>query len=132
MTSVDDKVKSFLAQHPQVLVGHEAWQAANNYVADPDDTYTAIGKPLPNVVLLQTVRATTDKALVAAAFVDDDEAEAHFRAVVGARPTPGESEKCTCPVGNCDAWRLRCFVCKFANEEPCSWDQATCEESGGK
>lgn len=105
MTSFDDKVKFFLAQHPQVLVGHEAWQAANNDVADPNDTYTAIGKPLPNVVLLQTVCATTDKALVAAAFVDDDEAEAHFRAGGGGATNAGRVREVYV-----SGWQLRCLA----------------------
>ncbi len=125
MADFDDRVKAFLEQHPQVRVGSEAWNAANKDI-DLGDTFTAISKPLPNMVVLQTVDAATDKALVVAAFVNDEKAEAHFREVVGG--LPGQSNKCTCPEGNCDAWRLRCYVCAFANETACSWDRKSCEE----
>ncbi|KAJ6788736.1 hypothetical protein PWT90_03934 [Aphanocladium album] len=102
---MDDQVTAFLQQHPQVLVGREAWEGANKGI-ELDDTFSAIGKPLPNVVIMQTVSSITKKALVVAALIHDDKVEAYYREIAAPRvPT-----KCECPQGNCDAWRKRCFL----------------------
>lgn len=118
-----DEIQAFFKQHPKLLVGREAWDEANKAI-ETDDSFDAIGNPLPNVVVLQIVNATTNKAIIAAALVDDEKAEADYRRLAGDKPPT----KCQCPEGNCDAWRKRCFVCAFENEEACPWDRTVCKE----
>lgn len=126
MPTPTGEMQAFLQQHPQLLVGRTAWDAANLAIDQEScDTFSAISKPFPNMVVYQTISAKTNRVIVAAALIDDERAEAHYQKV--ARPQSGS---CECPGGNCSQWQLRCYVCAWANDEPCRWDRETCTTVG--
>ncbi|KAJ3494337.1 hypothetical protein NLG97_g4147 [Lecanicillium saksenae] len=80
------------------MIGRDAWDEANKDI-EVNDTFTTISKPLTNVALMQTVSSVTKKALVVAALIDDDRAEAYYRKVAEPRgPTKRQY-----PQGSCDA-----------------------------
>ncbi|KAM3486162.1 hypothetical protein MY8738_000664 [Beauveria namnaoensis] len=122
MTTTDSEVQEFLKAHPQLLVGRAAWVEANEAIND-DDTFIGVSKPFPNMVVYQTISAESNRAIIAAALLSDERAEAHYRKI--ARP---QTQSCVCPEGNCSQWQLRCCVCAWVNDEPCKWDGKKCSE----
>lgn len=129
MAAGDVKIDAFLADHPQLMIGREPWVSANKQLkgSDPEKwgyTFTAISSPVENMVVYQTVYSETNRALFAAALIDDQAAEEEYREQKSFADK--RDKRCICPEGNCDARRTRCCVCVFANEEVCKWDQKSC------
>ncbi len=110
MASYDKDVSNYLADHPQLLVGRETWEAAEKEMQENDPegygyTFSAISRPVENMVVYQMVDSRTDTALAAAALISDDKAEKDY--AEQKRFADTLDKKCICPVGNCDAKRLR-------------------------
>lgn len=133
LASGSEQINTFLSNHPQLLVGREAWQAANKTLEETDPetwglTFTGISSPVDGMVVYQTVHSETNRAIVAAALINDSAAEKNYHKQKSFSDTLDKG--CVCPKGkgNCDAWRLRCPVCVFANEDACKWDRKTCED----
>lgn len=73
--STSPEVDSFLARHPEVLVGRDAEEKARAGVADPGNTFDIVGKPLKDMVLIQQYDAGTKERLWAVALLNDEKAE---------------------------------------------------------
>jgi hypothetical protein len=131
MSVKNSQIHEFLEAHPQLLIGREARKSADKSLEESDPveygfTFTAISKPVDYMVIYQTVHSRTKRALVAAALIRDQAAENDYQEQKSFADT--QSKGCVCPEGNCDAWRLRCSVCAFANDEVCKWDRKSCAE----
>ncbi|KAJ3479818.1 hypothetical protein NLG97_g8224 [Lecanicillium saksenae] len=114
MTTANNEVEEFLRAHPQLLVGRAAWEEASNAISDYD-TFYAISKPFPSMVVYQKICSKSNRVIVAAALISDERAEAHYQRI--AKP---QAKGCVCPEGDCSEWQLRCYACAWANDESCA------------
>ena len=112
------EIDDFLQAHPQILLGRETFERLEAEL-ELGDTFTGVSKPVDNMIVYQIVNADTKRAIAAVALIDDERAMKYYKDLKG----DGKESKCTCPDGDCSEWRLRCYVCAFANEEPCKWDR---------
>lgn len=126
MAAGDDEIDAFLADHPQLTVGREAWESANKQLREGDPEkwgckFTAISSPVENMVVYQTVYSETNRAPMGDKLAKEDYRRQRSFA-------DKQDKGCVCPEGNCDARRTRCHVCVFANEEACKWDRKSCSD----
>lgn len=67
---------AFLARHPEVLIGREALEKAEDDAGG--DTFSIVNKPLDSVILYQYFNADTLERVFAAALVNDQKALAYY------------------------------------------------------
>ncbi len=85
------EVQAFLARHPEVLVGREAYEKAEEDAGG--DTFSIVNKPFDNVVLYQTFNADTLERVSAAVLIDDQKALDYYRK----QNRDGEPDAKSCP-----------------------------------
>jgi hypothetical protein len=90
---------SWLAQHPEILLGRSALKTARDRVPDAGNTFDLIEKPLPDLILHQQFDADTMERLWVVALVNDEEAESSY----SKRKRVAEHENCE----DCRALRER-------------------------
>ncbi|KAG6025232.1 hypothetical protein E4U41_001583 [Claviceps citrina] len=117
---------SFLQAHPEVLVGRDALNKAEEKYGD--DTFSIVNKPLRNVVLVQHFDPDTLERLFAVALVNDERAETYYRDS-NQDGADAEEDARSCP--GCGAGSSRVQVegperCLFARMETC---QEGCPEA---
>ncbi|OAA72434.1 hypothetical protein ISF_01507 [Cordyceps fumosorosea ARSEF 2679] len=76
-TTGDEEVKAFLARHPEILVGREAHEKAEEEAGG--DTFVIVNKPFDNVILNQIFNADTLERVSAAVLIDDQKALDYYK-----------------------------------------------------
>ncbi|KAL7940342.1 hypothetical protein V8C42DRAFT_243986 [Trichoderma barbatum] len=79
-TSDKEDAQTFLAAHPEVLVGRDALREERAKIGGDDaNTFAIYNKPVSNIVLVQEFDADTKERVFAVALVDDEQADEYYR-----------------------------------------------------
>ncbi|EGX87643.1 hypothetical protein CCM_09604 [Cordyceps militaris CM01] len=71
------EVQAFLARHPEILVGREAHEKAEEDAGG--DTFSIVNKPFDNVVMYQNFNADTLERVSVAVLIDDQKALDYYK-----------------------------------------------------